>query len=333
MAPTLPRPWPDSARSGPLVESWQLVRTGSIRRAASELAAALRRVRTPEDRAAHAALLLTCRLASGDLSGAAVAGTVLEPSLVESGTPGVLARLAHAELAAAAGDHERALMHFRRAGRLSDADGSALVPWRSGAALAMVRLGQRPEATELARGLLALAEEMADPWHLAVALRTVASVDPTADALTSLDRSRGLARAADDRRLAAQVDTDLAGMLLLLPGSEHGRTVGLLRAAEDYAIGEALWPLHGRISRLLGRAGERARPLHEEAIAQLTGGERRVAQLAARGLTNRQIAEQLTVTIKGVEWHLSRVYRKLAISSREELVPLLDDAAHVPATA
>jgi len=333
MAPTLARPWPDSARSGPLIESWQLVRTGYIRRAASELAVASRRLSTPDERTAHAALLLTCRLASGDVSAAAVTATALEPALGDTGTSGVLARLAHAELAAAAGDHERALLHFRRAGEVSDADGSTFVPWRSGAALAMVRLGLRSEATRLARGLLALADETAEPWHLAVALRTVATVDPTADALTLLDRSRGLARAAGDRRLAAQVDTDLAGMLMLLPGGESDRAVGLLRSAEDYAVEEALWPLHGRVSRLLERAGEQARPLHEEAIALLTGGERRVAQLAARGLTNRQIAEHLTVTIKGVEWHLSRVYRKLAISSREELAPLLDDSMQVSATA
>jgi DNA-binding CsgD family transcriptional regulator len=199
--------------------------------------------------------------------------------------------------------------------------------------MALVRLGQRSEATALARELLALAEEATDPWRLAVALRTSAIVDPTVDALLTLDRARGLARTADDSRLAAQVDTDLAGMLLLLPSRENGRAVGLLRSAEDYAVSETLWPLHSRISRLLERAGERPRPLHEDAIALLTAGERRVAQLAARGHTNRQIAEQLAVTIKGVEWHLSRVYRKLGIGSREELAPLLDDADEISVSA
>ncbi len=44
-----------------------------------------------------------------------------------------------------------------------------------------------------------------------------------------------------------------------------------------------------------------------------------MAELAAAGDTNRQIAEKLFVTVKAVEWHLSNTYRKLGISSRSEL--------------
>ncbi len=47
--------------------------------------------------------------------------------------------------------------------------------------------------------------------------------------------------------------------------------------------------------------------------------ERRVAVLAAGGQSNRDIAHALFVTVKTVEWHLNRAYRKLGISSREEL--------------
>jgi DNA-binding NarL/FixJ family response regulator len=48
--------------------------------------------------------------------------------------------------------------------------------------------------------------------------------------------------------------------------------------------------------------------------------ERRVAELAATGLTNRQAAEALFVTVKTVETHLARVYQKLGISTRTELL-------------
>jgi DNA-binding CsgD family transcriptional regulator len=62
----------------------------------------------------------------------------------------------------------------------------------------------------------------------------------------------------------------------------------------------------------------------------LTPSERRVADLAAGGLTTRQIAETLFVTPKTVEFHLRHVYRKLDIaSSREELARALAPAEAV----
>jgi len=57
--------------------------------------------------------------------------------------------------------------------------------------------------------------------------------------------------------------------------------------------------------------------------------ERRVAEMAAEGLTNRQIAQTLYVTPKTVEVHLSSVYRKLEISSRAELARVLPAPAAV----
>ena len=61
----------------------------------------------------------------------------------------------------------------------------------------------------------------------------------------------------------------------------------------------------------------------------LTAGELRVAQLAAEGLTNRVIAQALFITTKTAKGHLSRVYRKLGVSRRDQLAGglegLLDD--------
>lgn len=55
----------------------------------------------------------------------------------------------------------------------------------------------------------------------------------------------------------------------------------------------------------------------------LTPAERRVAELAVSGLSNRDIAACLFVTVKTVEFHLSRVYRKLGASARGELTALI----------
>ena len=62
------------------------------------------------------------------------------------------------------------------------------------------------------------------------------------------------------------------------------------------------------------RAGRRS-----TGVESLTASERRVAELAAEGRTNKQIAQALYVTLKTVELHLSNAYRKLGIRSRREL--------------
>jgi DNA-binding NarL/FixJ family response regulator len=59
----------------------------------------------------------------------------------------------------------------------------------------------------------------------------------------------------------------------------------------------------------------------------LTPTERRVAELAASGLTNRQLAEALFVTVKTVETHLARTYQKLGTRSRAELTRFIGESA------
>ena len=66
-------------------------------------------------------------------------------------------------------------------------------------------------------------------------------------------------------------------------------------------------------------AGSRPRRARLTGPTSLTESQREVASLAVDGLTNREIAERLFVTIKTVETHLMAVYRKLGINSRDEL--------------
>jgi DNA-binding CsgD family transcriptional regulator len=56
---------------------------------------------------------------------------------------------------------------------------------------------------------------------------------------------------------------------------------------------------------------------------RLTPQELCVARLAASGLSNRELAAELMVSVKTVEFHLSHAYRKLAVGSRKELASRL----------
>jgi DNA-binding CsgD family transcriptional regulator len=77
-------------------------------------------------------------------------------------------------------------------------------------------------------------------------------------------------------------------------------------------------------------AGGRAHRRALTPVERLTPGERRVAELAADGRSNRQIANTLFVTVKAVEWHLGNAYRKLDVRGRAELPDVLGIAGVLP---
>jgi DNA-binding CsgD family transcriptional regulator len=67
--------------------------------------------------------------------------------------------------------------------------------------------------------------------------------------------------------------------------------------------------------------------------ARLTPSERRIAEMAADGASNKQIAQALFLTVKTVEMHLSNAYRKLDVRSRRDLAPALaSDSTQVRGT-
>jgi DNA-binding CsgD family transcriptional regulator len=108
--------------------------------------------------------------------------------------------------------------------------------------------------------------------------------------------------------------------LLLVKGRLERRLNRKLHAKESLTealtvfeqLGSPPWTERARSE--IGRLGLRQRPSDE-----LTESERRIAELAAAGLTNRQVAEAAFVSPKTVEANLARVYRKLGIRSRAEL--------------
>ena len=264
------------------------------------------------------AVRLECRLARGEMKLAMIEGKQLAGRRGLSAAEAARVDLVLGDLASAIGRDDDAVAHYRAvAGRVDD-DPLAL-PWRAGAALSLMRSGGRHEAATLAAEHLALARATDSAYAVAGALRTAAAC-LAVDQSLRLREAHALAVGRFDR-LAAQLATDLAGVLALTStvAVEIAEAVLLLRAAEEYADAEDLWPLHSRVRRLLERLGETPHVPRTETIALLTQSELRVARLAALGATNRAISEDVGVTVKAVEWHLSHAYRKLGIRGRRDL--------------
>jgi DNA-binding NarL/FixJ family response regulator len=100
-----------------------------------------------------------------------------------------------------------------------------------------------------------------------------------------------------------------------------------LRKALELAEVSGATALVERIRSEIYATGARPRTTALSGVGSLTASERRVAGLAADGLSNRDIAQTLYVTPKTVEVHLGNAYRKLGIASRRELPDALASAA------
>jgi len=79
--------------------------------------------------------------------------------------------------------------------------------------------------------------------------------------------------------------------------------------------------------------GERVRARTADARDELTPQERHIAGLARDGLSNPEIGAQLFLSPRTVEWHLRKVFTKLRIRSRQELLRALPSSDSKPVTA
>ena len=97
----------------------------------------------------------------------------------------------------------------------------------------------------------------------------------------------------------------------------------MLRRAVDAAHHAGARPLADRAEIELRATGARPRRVMVTGLQALTASERRIAELAAQGLTNRQIAQNLFITARTVEGHLTSVFTKLDVRTRMELAAAL----------
>ena len=218
----------------------------------------------------------------------------------------LMARHRHADALAVLGEVEQ---------RAAAAGWRSVAPaeWRSLAAVAALGAGDTARARQLAEEDVAAAERFGSARELGRALRVRGLMTGPADQRTAIECLRG-----------GRSPLELARALV-----EHGAALRRwgrrtqsrepLHEALELASSNGATALAEHARTELRAAGARHRRVARSGVDALTPSERRVALLAAEGLTNAEIAQALYVTVRTVEMHLSAAYRKLEVLSRASL--------------
>jgi DNA-binding CsgD family transcriptional regulator len=230
--------------------------------------------------------------------------------------------LARGRLRLAQGRIDAAIDDLFESGRRALALGitnPAVVPWRSLLAHALLERGQVTEARCLAADELEYARRFGAQRAIGIALRAVAAATGGPAQIDLLQEA--VARLEGARLEQARAQTELGTALRRAGRDVEAREP--LRLAVDMAHRCGASPLEERALAELRAAGARPRRRLVAGSGSLTPSERRIADLAAAGHLNREIAEILFVTLATVEYHLRNAYRKLGIRSRRELATAL----------
>jgi len=198
---------------------------------------------------------------------------------------------------------------------------------RSGAALALLRVGEHERARKLAEAELADVERLGTPRAIGVARRAAGLAHGGAYGRELLRESVVALRASPAVLERAHSLAELGAALRR--GGERAAARDPLAEALDLAARCGARPLAARAREELRATGARPRRAWRTGVEALTPSELRVARLAAEERTNREIAYELYVTLKTVEGHLGRVYAKLGIAGRPELAAALDAKTRV----
>ncbi|MDO9354244.1 MAG: LuxR C-terminal-related transcriptional regulator, partial [Solirubrobacteraceae bacterium] len=188
-------------------------------------------------------------------------------------------------------------------------------------ARALIALERPEEAVAAAEEALAQARLWGAPGTVARALRVLGTAQG-AGGIETLREAVDTATDTPARLELAKARLALGAALRERGDETQARTV--LREALELAAQLGTHGLIADVRRELLAAGGRPRSTALSGPAALTASERRVAEQAAGGATNREIAEALVVTQKTVELHLSNAYRKLGVAGRRDLGAALE---------
>jgi len=187
----------------------------------------------------------------------------------------------------------------------------------------LLALGRVSEARAITERVSEKGRELGDPWPLAVGARCRAMMAATAGdiplALSTFEEAL-----AEHERLPMPLERarTLLALGTVLRRAKHKRAAreSLEEALAVFnRLGAAIWSerTEGELARVSSR---------RTAKNALTPTEARVAALVARGRTNREVAQELFMSVKTVEANLSRIYDKLAVRSRSELAAQMGPA-------
>jgi class 3 adenylate cyclase/DNA-binding CsgD family transcriptional regulator len=194
---------------------------------------------------------------------------------------------------------------------------SFVYDWRAYLALAYHAAGRPDEALPLALDAVDRARTWGAPSSIGVALRSLGLIEGGVSGEKLLREALDVLEGSQMRLEHARTLVELGAALRR--GNKRQESRDFLRQGLELAHKLGATALEERAQTELAATGARPRRLMLTGIESLTPSERRVAEMAADNMTNKDIAQALFVTPKTVEVHLSSVYRKLEISSRSQL--------------
>ncbi len=314
---------------------WLALRRGDLGAAEGDARTALAATELPAPpmyRVMNGSLLIKVLVDQGKLDDAAQALAPLDPEAGSGFATAWGLRFARGRLRVAQGRVADGLEDFLSLGAdLTRAMIScpSYLPWRSEASLAQLALGDRESAGRLADEELGLAQAFGTSRAIGVAKRAAGIAAGGERGELLLRQAIDALERGDAKLERARASADLGAMLRRRNRRIEARE--LLREALDAARGAGARPLAEYAETELRATGARPRRVVLSGLDSLTASERRVAEFAGQGLSNREIAQTLFVTARTVEGHLTSVFRKLQVDSRDELPAALAGGSPVPA--
>ncbi|MFF7859121.1 AAA family ATPase [Streptomyces sp. NPDC007904] len=236
-----------------------------------------------------------------------------------------LLHLARGTLAAGRGETRAALVHFRTAGQRAERIGwynPVAVPWASCAALMHHRLGEHEEAVASALLEVERSRTWGAPVRLGRSLVALGKVSRGREGVTLLEEAVEVLEKGSNAYELCQALYALGTR----PETDRRRRAAVLERAHELAVDNGADGLAQTIAR---ERDENIRSTSSR-TDRLTPSERKVAHLAAAGLSNSDISARLGTTSRMVEKHLTNSYRKLGISGRPDLAQALEELGETP---